>query len=401
MQAAEVGRRAGLGHADGRERCRRGTGGEAPAVGSADTRERRAVDGCAAEHRGIDGHVIRGAEIELVVVQLDRRGVVVDRDRAEPDVAGEAGVLRHRAQAQRVDLQIGPGQHRLRVAGRGCAADVDAVDQRVVADAANRDLAARAQGGRGVEGQRQAGVDVYGGLARGGHQQAGHAAGVAGAGDRAAELAGPGLRQGIGFDQGDGAGLVDVGRRPRDSARGGANTQRCAVERRAAVLERAVRADGGDDAIAVARAIDGEDVGLRQDLRRFAHADAVAVGVGRIGLAAAVVVVEQMDLAVAHARRALGEVAEHVVAEAHAQLAGVAGEAVAGSDQDGLVVLVEDVVADGHVVRALGDVEQAVVALLELAVFGGQLVVGDGRVGQRVVVDPNVVRAGDGDGVEG
>ena len=66
---------------------------------------------------------------------------------------------------------------------------------------------------------------------------------------------------------------------------------------------------------------------------------------------------------------------------------------VARADQHVLLVLTETVVADADEVRTPVDVEGAVVALLQFAVLDRLPVVGIGRIGEAVVVDPDVVRA--------
>lgn len=139
---------------------------------------------------------------------------------------------------------------------------------------------------------------------------------------------------------------------------------------------------------------------MRDDARLPGHADAVAVAVGRMLAVADVVVVEQVDLAEAHARRAAGDVFEQVVVEGDAQAAGVVHRLVTGADQRVLRVQREMVVRDRHVVAGFADVEGTVMALPGFAILDRERVVRERRVGKAVVVDPDMLRADDRDGVE-
>nr|GEU28674.1 hypothetical protein [Tanacetum cinerariifolium] len=115
--------------------------------------------------------------------------------------------------------------------------------------------------------------------------------------------------------------------------------------------------------------------------------------------AALEVIVVQVDLAEAHARRPLGHVQKVIVVERDRQVAVVGGARIRRADQIVFLVQRETVVRDGHVVGTVLDVERAVVTLLEAAVRGGQLVVGLRRVGERVMVDPHVFGVEHGDAV--
>lgn len=192
----------------------------------------------------------------------------------------------------------------------------------------------------------------------------------------------------------------DPGRRARLAA-----GRECApVEERTAVREDAgvarLGVEGLDRVEAAACARDLEGVRLRDDARLFRHADAVFVFVCGVLAVAHMVIVEQVDLAEAHPWRAAGDVFEQVVAEGDAQVAAVADRLVAGADQHVLLVLGEAVIGDGDEVGRVADVERAVVALLVLAVLDCLLVVREGDVGEAVVVDPDMGRADDRDGVE-
>src|SRR5690606_11289255 len=97
------------------------------------------------------------------------------------------------------------------------------------------------------------------------------------------------------------------------------------------------------------------------------------------------------DLAEADAWRALGDVDEPVVVQGGAQPAAVlVARAVAVAQQDGLVVVAEDVPAHGDQVGAPDDVQQPVVLLVGAAEVAGLGAVGATAVGERVVVEPDV-----------
>ncbi len=140
---------------------------------------------------------------------------------------------------------------------------------------------------------------------------------------------------------------------------------------------------------------------MRDDLAANTDAGAVRVRVDRSRLAADVVVVEDMHLAIAHARSTLRDGGEHVVGDRDLETPDIGRVAVGVTDQHRLVVAVEDVVGHAHVVAAARDVDGAVVALLGLAVLDRQGVIGYRRIGDRVAVDPDVLGAQDSDGVVG
>ncbi|RYP22585.1 hypothetical protein DL767_009020 [Monosporascus sp. MG133] len=101
----------------------------------------------------------------------------------------------------------------------------------------------------------------------------------------------------------------------------------------------------------------GEDVALGEDVGALARVDAVADVL--------VVVVEQVGRAEADRRHARVEVQEEVVGIRHRQVAGVLGAvAVRVPHQRRLPVVVQERVAHRHEVRAVRDVDEAVVLVL-------------------------------------
>src|SRR5699024_434390 len=140
---------------------------------------------------------------------------------------------------------------------------------------------------------------------------------------------------------------------------------------------------------------DGEGVGLHPQVRLLADAEAVAVPDGLV-VADHVVVVVHVDLTPAAARSPLPHALVAVVVEGDPQVPGIAAIRTVGRSGEGeLVVRGAHVPAQRDQVRAVGDVNGAVMALEGLPEVLGQRVVGHRLVGEGVVVDPDMRRAVD------